>query len=102
MAVEVSKEKRQKIEDKIEFLQDEYFEILINICSNNQSIITKNKGYTYWLERLKELQRQINMFCNYGRELGLETARLALEEAFTPRIRKMLNEKVLKEIEDDE
>jgi hypothetical protein len=51
---------------------------------------------------LKELQRQINLYCNYGREVGLEKARDALEEAFTPRIRSMLNEKVVKEIEDVE
>ena len=55
----VVNDKLQKIETKIELLQDEYFELLINVVSNNQSIITKNKGYTYWNERLKELQRQI-------------------------------------------
>ncbi|MBU88741.1 MAG: hypothetical protein QGG04_09225 [Candidatus Marinimicrobia bacterium] len=98
----VVNDKLQKIETKIELLQDEYFELLINVVSNNQSIITKNKGYTYWNERLKELQRQINLYCNYGREVGLEKARDALEEAFTPRIRSMLNEKVVKEIEDVE
>ena len=95
-------DKVQKLETKIELLQDEYFEILINICSNNQSIITKNKGYTYWNERLKELQRHINLYCNYGREVGLEIAREKLEEAFTPRIKNMLNEKVVKEMENDE
>tara|TARA_Y100000310_G_scaffold135157_1_gene134023 strand:+ start:991 stop:1293 length:303 start_codon:yes stop_codon:yes gene_type:complete len=98
----VVNDKLQKIETKIELLQDEYFELLINVVSNNQSIITKNKGYTYWNERLKELQRQINLYCNYGREVGLEKARDALEEAFTPSIKNMLNEKVVKEMEDDE
>ena len=45
----------------IEKLQDEYFETLIRVCSNDETLITKGKEYHYWFEKLKELQQLIIM-----------------------------------------
>jgi len=48
-----------KNEVAIEKLQDEYFEVLIKVCSNDETLITKDKGYIYWMVKLKELQKEI-------------------------------------------
>ena len=48
----------------------------------------------------EELQKEIIYLSNYEREVSLEIARQALEEAFTPRIKSMLSKKVQKEMED--
>ena len=82
------------IEKRLDDDQNEYHEILHNIFNNNMDMIDKDRGYTYYWERVKRLQQNIINLTFVHREQALEKAKLALEKAFTPRIRKMLEEKV--------
>ena len=97
------KEKQVKrIHTKVDELQDEYFQLLIDVVNNNTGKLDRTRNHIYYWERLKDLQQQILHYVNVGREIGLEIAREALEDAFTPKIKSMLSAKVRKEIEDDE
>ena len=96
------KEKQAKrIHTKVDELQDEYFQLLIDVVNGNTEIIDENRSYIYHWDRLKDLQQQILHYVNVCREIGLEIAREALEDAFTPKIKSMLSAKVRKKIEDD-
>ena len=50
------------IKNKLDSRQDEYFRLLIKVVNNDDTIVTKDKGYTDNLERLKELQIDIIVF----------------------------------------
>jgi len=96
------KEKQVKrIHTKVDELQDEYFQLLIDVVNNNTGKLDRTRNHIYYWERLKDLQQQILHYVNVGREIGLEIAREALEDAFTPKIKSMLSAKVRKKIEDD-
>ena len=96
------KEKQVKrIHTKVDELQDEYFQLLIDVVNNNTGKLDRTRNHIYYWERLKDLQQQILHYVNVCREIGLEIAREALEEAFTPKIKSMLSAKVRKKIEDD-
>ena len=96
------KEKQVKrIHKKVDELQDEYFQLLIDVVNNNTGKLDRTRNHIYYWERLKDLQQQILHYVNVGREIGLEIAREALEDAFTPKIKSMLSAKVRKKIEDD-
>jgi hypothetical protein len=95
---------REDIKKRLDEAQNEYQEILHQIFNNNFNRVDKDRGYTYYWERAKRLQQRIIHLSFIDRERALEKAKKALERAFTPRIKKML-EKTLeeeKEIEDDE
>jgi len=95
-------EKRlSKTKSKIDFQQDEYFTLLFDMISHKEGLITEKKTYSYWWERLKELQIDIIIHSVIHREQSLDIAKSALEEAFTPRLKKMLNEKLKEENNDD-
>ena len=97
------KEKQVKrIHTKVDELQDEYFQLLIDVVNNNTGKLDRTRNHIYYWERLKDLQQQILHYVNVGREIGLEIAREALEEAYTPKIKSMLSDEVRKKIEDDE
>jgi hypothetical protein len=90
-----------KTKSKIDFHQDEYFTLLFDLINHTEGLISKNKPYSYWWEKLKELQLSINTYSNISRETSMDIAKSALEEAFTPKIKRMLSEKVRKDIEND-
>ena len=95
-------EKRiDKTKSKIDNYQEEYFTLLFDMINNKEDLITEKKGYNYYWERLKELQLTINIFSNIHRDISIDIAKSALEEAFTPRIKEMLMEKLEKENDDD-
>ena len=95
-------EKRlSKTKSKIDFHQDEYFTLLFDMINHKEGLITEKKTYTYWWERLKELQLTINIYSNIHRDVSMDIAKSALEEAFTPRIKEMLMEQLEKENDDD-
>jgi|TARA_B100000959_G_scaffold283148_1_gene351327 hypothetical protein len=77
--------------------QNEYYSILCDVFSHDKDLVEKDKGYIYWWERLKVLQKNIVILSFDERERALEKAREALEEAFTPRIKKMLKDIVVDE-----
>ena len=95
-------EKRiEKTKSKIDTNQDEYFTLLFDMINHKEGLITEKKTYTYWWERLKELQLTINIYSNIHRDVSMDIAKSALEEAFTPRIKEMLMEQLEKETDDD-
>ena len=95
-------EKRiDKTKTKIDNYQEEYFTLLFDMINNKEDLITEKKGYNYYWERLKELQLTINIFSNIHRDISIDIAKSALEEAFTPRIKEMLMEKLEKKNDDD-
>ena len=97
------KEKQVKrIHTKVDELQDEYFQLLIDVVNNNTGKLDRTRNHIYYWERLKDLQQQILHYVNVCREIGLEIAREALEEAYTPKIKSMLSDEIRKEIEEDE
>ena len=94
------KKQVNRIHKKVDELQDEYFQLLIDVANGNKGRLDRTRNHIYYWERLKDLQQQILHYVNVGREIGLEIAREALEDAFTPKIKSMLSAKVRKEIED--
>jgi|TARA_B100002003_G_C13925041_1_gene449633 hypothetical protein len=90
------------IEQKLNLWQDEYFELLINVLNHNEGMITQDKTYTYYWERLKVLQKYIVVYSFIERERKLEEAKEALEEAFTPRIKELLENRINKEVGDED
>ena len=88
-------EKRlSKTKSKIDFQQDEYFRLLFDMINHTEGLITEKKTYSYWWERLKELQIDIIVFTTIHREQSLDIAKSALEEAFTPRLKSMLEDRM--------
>ena len=95
-------EKRlSKTKSKIDFQQDEYFALLFDMMNQAEGLITEKKTYSYWWERLKELQMDIIVYTTIHREQSLETAKEQLERAFTPRIKEMLSKKLQQEKENE-
>ena len=89
---------RKEIEKKVDDYQNEYLEMIINVCKEN----TDDKQYIYYWERAKRLQKSICVFTNMERELALVEAKEALEKAFTPKIKAMLDKDIQREIGKDE
>ena len=91
-------EKRiEKTKSKIDTNQDEYFTLLFDMINHKEGLITEKKTYSYWWERLKELQLSINIYSNIHRDVSVDIAKSALEEAFTPRIKSMIMEELTKD-----
>jgi len=86
---------------QLDLKQDEYFTLLFDMINHKEGLITKKKTYSYWWERLKELQMDIIVFTTIHREQSLETAKEQLERAFTPRIKEMLSKKLQQEKENE-
>ena len=86
---------------QLDLKQDEYFTLLFDMINHKEGLITEKKTYSYWWERLKELQMDIIVYTTIHREQSLETAREQLEEAFTPRLREMLSKKLQQEKDDE-
>ena len=104
--VEESKEESQPnlkgIKRELQKLQDEYFEIVLEIKKDGSPFNTEGnhleqlKQYEYKLERLKILQRRIIKQLWWEQKESIRNAKMALEEAFTPRLKKMLSEHLTK------
>ena len=88
-------EKRlSKTKSKIDFHQDEYFTLLFDMINHTEGLITEKKTYSYWWERLKELQIDIIIHSVIYREQSLEKVKESLERAFTPRLKSMLEDRM--------
>ena len=88
---------KKELEKKVDDFQNEYLETIINVCKEN----TDDKQYIYYWERAKRLQKSIGVFTFMERELALVEAKEALEKAFTPEIKAMLDKDIQKEIDKD-
>ena len=88
-----------ELKERLKDTQDEYFGILTGLTKDGVKI-NHERDFIYKWERLKELQQNIINLTFVHREKSIELAKEKLEEAFTPRIKKMLSKKVLKEMED--
>ena len=96
------KEKQvQRIQSKIDELQDEYFQLLIDVVNKNTGRLDRTRNHIYYWERLKNLQQKIFLNLNFEREISLDIATESLEKAFTPKIENMLSDEVRKKIVDD-
>lgn len=84
--------KKVELDEKINGLQDRYFSMLKDMVNGDYSRI----------DELKEVQREVIIFTDIHRETSLEIAKQALEEAFTPRLKKMLAEKIMEEKNEEE
>ena len=96
-------EKKVELEKKIDDLQNEYFSLITGIKKDGTPLgdeYHKTKFIYKW-ERLKELQKEIITKENIHREICFKIARDSLERAFTPTIKKMLDERITNEIEKD-
>lgn len=92
--------KRENILERLDNVQNEYFDVVRDILFHNTEKMDEDRNFIYLLERQKKLQREIIGLTLIDRELALETAKEALEEAFTPRIQELLSKKTQKEIGD--
>ena len=88
---------KKELEKKVDDFQNEYLETIINVCKEN----TDDKQYIYYWERAMRLQKSISVFTFLERELALVEAKEALEKAFTPEIKAMLDKDIQKEIDKD-
>lgn len=84
--------KKVELDEKINGLQDRYFSMLKDMVNGDYSRI----------DELKEVQKEVIIFTDIHRETSLEIAKQALEEAFTPRLKKMLAEKIMEEKNEEE
>ena len=66
---------------QIDLKQDEYFRLLFDMINHTEGLITEKKTYSYWWERLKELQMDIIVHTTIHREQSLEKAKEQLEQA---------------------
>jgi hypothetical protein len=89
-----------EIKTRVDTYQGEYWDILMDLIFNPDSIITDKKPKSYYVERLKELQSSINYAQNYVREISLDLAKQKLEEAFTPHIKQLVKDGLLKQLEE--
>ena len=85
-------QKKVELDEKINGLQDRYFSMLKDMMNGDDSKI----------DELKEVQKEVIIFTDIHRETSLEIAKQALEEAFTPRLKKMLAEKIMEEKNEEE
>jgi len=86
---------------QLDLKQDEYFTLLFDMINHKEGLITEKKTYSYWWERLKELQIDIIVYTTIHREQSLDIAKEQLERAFTPRIKEMLSKKLQQEKENE-
>ena len=89
-----------EIKTRVDTYQGEFWDILMDLIFNPDSIITDKKPRGYYVERLKELQSSINYSQNYVREISLDFAKQQLEEAFTPHIKQLLKDKLLEQLKE--
>ena len=82
--------KELTLEQRLSESQNEYFQLLFEMVSNSDGLITEDKGYTYWWEQLKERQLTVIHLADLRRFESLQKAKEALEEAFTPHIMELL------------
>jgi len=85
------------IKHRLDEAQNEYLEITTKLFQKDYQI----KEFGYLWERAKRLQQQIVHLSFIDREKALEEAKTALERAFTPRIKKMLERTLEKEKESE-
>ena len=99
-------DKIKSIEQRLDESQNEYFGILTGFLPNGNLIElserTNRTKFVYNWERMKDLQRIIYHLSDTLRMESLERAKEQLERAFTPELRKMLNDKVLREMDNND
>lgn len=91
-------EKKVTIEKEIDDLQNEYFGLITGLQKDGTPKDDYHETkFIYKWERMKELQKQIITRENIHKEICFRIAKEQLEEAFTPTIKKMLDEKQIED-----
>ena len=80
------------IEERLNEAQNEYFTLFFDMMNMKDGLITKDKDYKYWWEELKERHLNVIHLADLHRFESLQNAKEALEKAFTPHLKKMLEE----------
>ena len=89
-------------EKLLDEIQNEYFGLLLGFQKDGEPIEPKSDNHIYRWTRLKELQKEIYWRVNHIRIQGLEKAKQQLEEAFTPHLKELLSDKIVKEMDTNE
>ena len=92
--------KMSSAEEKLNELQNEYFEILLGMKRDGTPTENQTDNFVYNWTRLKELQVMIQHNIRLVRESAIKNAKMALEEAFTPELKKKLADKLQHEIDE--
>ena len=97
---------------KTDVLQGDFFDTLLKLIDNKvdksedrDERMKQVEDEMYYVSKLKELQKHINLQLNYTRQLSMDLTREALEDAFTPHIKSLLisgYQKKIKELEDSD
>ncbi len=90
------------VEERLNELQNEYQEIILGMKKDGTPIENETDNYVYNWTRLKELQIMIHHNIRRVREEGIKNAKMALEEAFTPELKKKLADKIQHEIDESD
>ena len=85
--------KREKIQKRIRDAQNDYHSIMMTKVMQQITKIDKEKA--------NQLQKDIIIYTTIEREMALDKAKQALEKAFTPEIKAMLDKDIQKEIDKD-
>lgn len=86
-------------EKLLDEIQDEYFGLLLGFQKDGSPTEPKSDRHIYRWTRLKELQKEIYWRTNHIRIQGLEDAKRKLEEAFSPHMKELLSDEVLKKLD---
>jgi hypothetical protein len=88
-------------------LQDDFFDTMVKLIdeTGDGDGMEKEKNRIYYVRKMKELQKQINIQFNYTRQLQLDLSKTALEDAFSPHIKSLLIKSYqdrIKELEEED
>jgi len=105
--MENHKEVKEDIQEELNRKQNEYQEILLGMTKDKKPLgvddclgSARSDKWRYNWERLKDLQQSIIHLTHMERERSIMLAKEALEQAFTPKLKKMLSDKLQKEIDE--
>tara|TARA_A100000164_G_C21509345_1_gene586231 strand:+ start:143 stop:538 length:396 start_codon:yes stop_codon:yes gene_type:complete len=83
------------IKRRLNRLQDEYIQLILNMQKDGSPVKYESEDeldiWSYRWKRLKVLQGEIFNQVIWEREESIRNAKLALEEAFTPKLKEMLS-----------
>ena len=103
--MKTQKEIIEEINENLDRKQNEYFGLLTGFIKEGEPMgdtDLKKIKYLYKWERMKDLQKDIFNLVYWEREKSIELTKQQLEQAFTPRIQKMLKDSVKEDIENSD
>ena len=98
------KEIIEEINENLDRKQNEYFGLITGFQKDGTPVDNElhRTRFLYKWERMKDLQKDIFNLVYWEREKSIELTKQQLEQAFTPRIQKMLKDSVKENIENSD